>query len=424
LFFPVFFTCVFGAVVVTLRFNNPSRLPARFQSDHRLLPQSLCIADRAEVASSSSLEFPGSSSTTSTSNADIGKDDWQYAPVAWGAGWFVIMALLVGLTNAKWADLKYPSFDGRDHVGFSAWESCSYGYKDNDVVWAKPYDLSKCTSTYLSTCATNDAMTKCSTVSFSNIPDINKEYEKSWTACREVCPMFKWSQWCDAQACGGTLHKLQCQNVTDAVMRPYVVNYGPSHVVGSADKTHAWKKGDRCRALSDVCDNSESIKVAGDVGVVALVCAIIGHVAVMTYNSMQKKRDMKMMLIFSLGSWCLTWLFCFVAWLCFFTASQEEATCVVEDVSGNGAVLAKGAFKDIASSSYTFGCVLGSWILSLVAIFAILARLSTAPKFGAAQGRQIGDIGSPKSESVAVPVVEPVVEAVAEANQPAVSEEI
>jgi hypothetical protein len=307
-------------------------------------------------------------------SADIGAGSWQAAPVAWGGGWFVFFALLVSLTNAKWADIKYPSFDKRDHIGFSAWRACNYGYYDNDMDWAQPYDLSECDSTYLNTCAT---MSDCTKVSFSNIPDINQEYENSWTSCRDKCPMFKWLQWCESQACGGTYHKLQCQNVSEAVMRPYVVTYGPSGSLGLQDK--AWEKGDRCRNLGDVCDNSKSMKVVGDVGCVAFVFAFLGHVAVLVYNSQYKKKDVKMVLVFGLVSWLFMWVFSFISWLHYVTVSKDKTTCVVEDVSGTGAVLATGAFKDIAGSSYTFGYMIGSWIISLVVIVSILVRLANAP---------------------------------------------
>jgi hypothetical protein len=266
------------------------------------------------------------------------------------------------------------------------------------MVWAKPCNLTQCTDVVLQECASK-SMAKCQKhISFSNVPDVNKDYESSWIACRETCPMFKWSQWCENQGCGGTLHRQQCQNVSSAVMRPYVVQYGPS----SSNK-HAWKKGDMCRDFDDICDNGQSVKVAGDCGVVGLVCVILGQITVIAYNSMHKKQDMTMVLATSLACWCLGWLFCFVSWTSYLSASKAEATCVVEDVSHTGAVLATGAFKDIANSSYTFGCVVGSWVLLKVIIVAVGLRLLSGPKRLLPSG-EAEDISSTKTEPTAVSV--------------------
>lgn len=372
-----FLALLFGAIaVLTLRSKAPEKLPLFFQRDPKWLPNSLRI-NKDEEASGDGLTV-----NVAASSADIGAGDWQAAPVAWGGGWLILFALLVALTNAKWADIKYPSFDKRDHIGFSAWKACNYGYYDSDMVWATPYDPTNCDNTYLEACATDASKTSmgdCTKVSFSNIPDINQEYENSWMNCRARCPMFKWLNWCESRACAGTFHKMQCQNVTEAVMRPYVVTYGPSGGFGLTDK--AWTKGDRCRNLEDVCDNSKSMKVVGDVGCVGLVFAFLGHVAVMIYNFQYKKRDVKMVLVFALANWLLMWIFSFVSWLHYVTVSEEKTTCMVEDVSGTGAVLATGAFKDIAGGSYTFGYMVGSWVLSLGVIIAISARLLNAQPF-------------------------------------------
>jgi len=401
----VLLVIITGAIVICyLRLNKPTKLPLRFQADPQWLPNSLRINKTAEAAELESVP-------AAVQDADIGKDDWRAAPVAWGGGWFVLFALLVALTNAKWADIKFPAFDKRDHVGFSAWKTCSYSFKENDMVWAKPYDLTQCTDAVLANCASKSMATCHKHISFSNVPDVNKDYEASWIACRETCPMFKWSQWCENQACGGTLHLQQCQNVSSAVMRPYVVEYGPS---GSK---HAWKKGDMCRDFDDICDNGKSVKVAGDCGVVGLVCVILGQITVIAYNSMHKKRDMTMVLASSLGCWCVGWLFCFVSWTTYLSASNAEATCVVEDVSHTGAVLATGAFKDIAGSSYTFGCVVGSWLMLKVIILAVGLRLTGGSKHSSPSG-EAEDALSTKTESTAAAVAPPLATKTESTTQP------
>jgi len=334
------------------------------------MPNSLRVNRTEEYASQST------GGTTGVSDADIGKDNWQAAPVAWGGGFFVLFMLLVAMTNAKFGDIKFPEFDKRDHVGFSGWKACSYGYKDNDMVWAKPYNMSLCTDAALQTCASK-SMSKCQTVSFSNTEDVNEEYEESWTSCRAICPMFKWKQWCMNQACGGTKHEEQCQNVADAVLRDYVVEYGPQ---GAG--LVAWKKGDMCRPIGDICDNHKSIKVPGDLGVVALVLVFLGQGSVLAYNSIHKTKDAnttKLVLTGSLVCWLSAWLFSFMSWATYLEASKGETTCVVEDASGTGAVFAKGPFNKIANSSYTYYCIITAWFLMKFIILAIGARLATGP---------------------------------------------
>merc|ERR1719183_81278 len=130
---------VASIVICYFRLNKPEKLPAKLQGDPRWMPNTLRVNRTEEYASQST------GGTTGVSDADIGKDNWQAAPVAWGGGFFVLFMLLVAMTNAKFGDIKFPEFDKRDHVGFSGWKACSYGYKDNDMVWAKPYNMSLCT---------------------------------------------------------------------------------------------------------------------------------------------------------------------------------------------------------------------------------------------------------------------------------------
>jgi len=110
-----------------------------------------------------------------------------------------------------------------------------------------------------------------------------------------------------------------------------------------------------------------------------------------------------MVLASSLGFWCVGWLFCFVSWTSYLSASNALATCVVEDVSHTGAVLATGAFKDIASSSYTFGYVVGSWLMLKVIILAVGLRLLSGSKPGSPSG-EAEDALSTQAEPSAVAV--------------------
>jgi len=387
--------------ITILRLTCSNFLPTLLQRDPSWLPRPLCVAPPEEIDMDDS-------SHAAASSADIGAGDWQSAAIAWGGGWFIIFALLVALTNAKWADIKYPSFDGRDHIGFSAWRACNYGYEEKDMAWAQPYNPSLCDTAVLNTCgATAESLNNCDQASFADVPLNNEKYQESWKSCRDQCSMEKWLQWCENRLCDGTKHKVQCQNVSDAVMRPFVVTYGPSDAFGSKDR--AWVKGDRCRNLEDFCDNSNSMKVVGDLGCASLAFAFVGHVSVMVYNSRYKVRDLGKVLVFGLINWVLMCIFSFASWVHYLVVGSEKTTCIVEDISSTGAVLATGAFTDIANQSYTLGYVIGSWILSIFVILAIMGRLANGPNVRSKSvPRELDarkEISKPKQEEILETIV-------------------
>jgi len=168
--------------------------------------------------------------------------------------------------------------------------------------------------------------------------------------------------------CLGSDHKLQCKNVTKAVYRPYTVEYGPAG-------KKAWKAGARCRPLEDVCTGVDSIiPVAGNFAVVGLVFVGLGQITLIGASMWQ---DRLLPLVLSLASYVFAWAAMLVSWTTFAGATNTHATCIVEDESGAGAVMASGRFGDITNGngSYTFGFVIGAWLLSVVTIALIALRV-------------------------------------------------
>jgi len=354
---------LFLATLLTLflRFKMPTKLPMVLQSNPKWMPKVLHTAD-------SESEQPSTADgiENQVGNADIGAGEWQFAPVAWGSAWFILLALLISVFNCKWADIKYPVFDGRDHVGIGAWQVCSNAYED-DMSWSVSYDQLSCNLT----CAETEDMDQCSlSAAFSTTEGANDKYEDSWKACRETCSIQTWEAHCLNMNCGGSKHMEQCKNVTEAVYRPYQITYGPSN--GAL----AWEAGERCKGVQDICDNSGSLKSAGDLGVSALVFHSIALTCLMVYCYTWKKRDMSKLLIASLALFWIAWTLLFVAWIIIAVISGKKATCLVEHISKTGAVWATGTFSDIVNGpSYTFGCVVGAWILYFVTIIAIILRI-------------------------------------------------
>lgn len=169
------------------------------------------------------------------------------------------------------------------------------------------------------------------------------------------------------KVCAGGLHFEQCRNVTSAVERNHGVEYGE---VGQ----FAWKAGRLCRDITEICSNAGSIKVAGDFAATGLFFVCLGQVTLLAYVFLGKKRDMGKFLHASLASFVVAWLALLIGWWAFAAATDQSATCVVQDVSKTGAVRATGRFGDIINEggSYTFGFVIGAWLLLPLTIALIV----------------------------------------------------
>merc|ERR1719221_683200 len=347
------FTLIFLRAYPSLR----SKLPGMLQKDPSWLPPSLRAQGGDDtLPAGSAKEGKGEE----TGDADMGAANaWWQSALAWGCGWFALMMLVVALPNCQWANLKYPKFDGRDHVGIGAWQACSAAYESSQD-WARP--LSGCSSSYLETCA---AIPSCLDGDVSN-----EDYEKSWVNCRSKCSLDAWASHCHGMKCGGSYHAEQCTNVTQAVHQNFRVEYQISN-------KPAWNAGERCRDISDICDNGEDLGNAGVLGWLGFGFLSLGQCLLMAYVAMHKKRDMLMCLAASLASFLLAWILLLCCWAMFANAVRSDVRCVIVDASGTGAVTATGAFGDIVrgQGSYSFAFVVASWALATTVVGVVSHRL-------------------------------------------------
>jgi sodium-dependent phosphate cotransporter len=364
-------------LVIALRNSRPEMLPGFLKGDARWMPNAIRVAKTSEEEQSG---------VNRAVSADLGADNWQAAPAAWGIGWFVILALLMVCFNNKWADMKYPAFDKRNHYGIGGWSVCSYAF-ENDMSWAPLRTGSACDATIAKE---NSKFSKaCSTfavqeekiVGFASLYGSNAAYEKSWTAVRADCSLLQWHAWCEKQDCAGEDHKLQCQNVSDAVFRPYQENYGPQQ-----KDSKAWigSKGNLCRAIDTMCTNVDgSIKSAADLSVVGLVLAGIGQICLLVYSMKQHLHKVAMV---SCGFFGLASIFLLSSWAVFAGIKNKDSKCIVEADSNKGAIYASGKFGEIINDagSYTYGVVIGAWLLLFLPMALLVIRIKNvmtpAPK--------------------------------------------
>ena len=79
----------------------------------------------------------------------------------------------------------------------------------------------------------------------------------------------------------------------------------------------------------------------------------------------------------SCGLFSLAWVMLLASWTTFAGTISKDTTCIVEAESRTGAVMASGKFGDIinGSGSYTFGFVIGCWLLLPVTIALVAMRI-------------------------------------------------
>jgi sodium-dependent phosphate cotransporter len=356
--------------IVSLRTHKPHLLPGALKKDFAWMPPSLRVEKVPEE------ETAG----TTASSADLGAENWQAAPAAWGMGWFIVLALVVVCFNAKWADMKYVDWDGRNHYGISFNQVCSKAF-EADMAWAPVLNEAACPATTFYSCGGGDVThptllaKSCKKSDFSTTEGSYKAYQSSWSKCRAVCSAKQWESWCIGLNCGGSDHKLQCQNVTGAVHRGYDIAHGPKG-------TMAWTKGELCRPLSDMCTKVDgSVKAAGALGVVGFVMALTAQLLLVT-NSM-RPAWMKTLMA-SLAFFALAWIFLLASWAAFAGSIGQDAECIVEaETTGKkGVVKAIGKFGDIINGggSYTFAFVIASWCLLPVPMALIALRIRDVQK--------------------------------------------
>jgi len=368
--------------LIGLRTNKPHILPAKLRQDATWMPNSLRVDKLPE---DDDVAIGGVASS-----ADLGAKNWQAAPAAWGTGWFIVLALVVVVFNAKWADMKYTSWDKRPHYGISSGSACSSAFTA-DMPWAPKMDEALCPATTFYSCGggnvTHPALLAkgCKRADFSTTAGSFDAYQDSWAACRTSCSAKQWESWCIGMSCGGSDHKLQCQNVTGAVHRGYDVVYGPAGANAWTGE-NALGVVSNCRPLSDLCTKVDGpLKAAGALGVVGFVMALVAQIMLVT-NSMRP--DFTQALMASLAFWALAWVFLLASWSTFASTISMDAECLVGAESGTGVVKAIGKFGDIinGSGSYTFAFVICAWLLLPVPMALIGLRIragkaiETAPK--------------------------------------------
>merc|ERR1719498_1583048 len=172
--------------LIGLRDNKPHLLPEKLKQDPDWLINSLRVNKLAEEPAASAA--PQSSSAAVS--ADLGKGTWRNAPAAWGIGWLILLARLATVFNAKWADMKYQSWDKRNHYGLARSQACSYAF-EKDMKWAPQVDTSLCSASVLNACGA-DLIKGCKGGSFSEDKGANAKYEKAWTNCRTKCATKQW----------------------------------------------------------------------------------------------------------------------------------------------------------------------------------------------------------------------------------------
>jgi hypothetical protein len=117
------------------------------------------------------------------------------------------------------------------------------------------------------------------------------------------------------------------------------------------------------------------LKVTGDFSIVALVGAGSGLV-ILLVSQFLGQRGPRTLLHISLGAFFFGWVALLASWWSFITARGKQATCIVQAETGEGAVWAHGAFREIFhTGAYAFGTVLGSWLLLPVTMLLILQRI-------------------------------------------------
>jgi hypothetical protein len=147
------------------------------------------------------------------------------------------------------------------------------------------------------------------------------------------------------------------------------VKYGPAG-------GKAWTKGDVCRDVKDLCtDVDGSVKVAADLSVAGLVGVGLGQACLIAYS--MKPETGNPVVMTSLALFAFAWIMLLASWTAFAGTIGKDAKCIVEADSNKGAVIASGKFGDIINDagSYTFGFVIGAWLLLSVTITLVLLRI-------------------------------------------------
>jgi len=356
--------------LIWMRSYYPEKLPRAFRRNFSWLPPTLCVGGDASQPSWNA-GAAAATAASSVGDADMGsKGAWWQSVLAWGSGWFILMMLVMALPNCQWANLKYPKFDGRDHMGIGASQACSAMFEEG-MSWAKP--VSGCSQADLQACGT---LARCSESGFSDEYGSNVDYEKAWVACRKNCALQEWSQFCLSQSCSGSLHQKQCNNVTEAVHQDFRVSH-------KATTDMAVAAGSRCRDVSDICDNGAALGNVGGFGWCGFAFSVLGQILLLAYRSVMAQRQGKVkILTASLGCFFFAWIMLLISWAMFASLSRSETSCIVMDASATGAVVAHGPFGDIIKGwgSYSYAITVASWMLTTLVVGVLVHHLAAEVK--------------------------------------------
>lgn len=139
---------------------------------------------------------------------------------------------------------------------------------------------------------------------------------------------------------------------------------------------NAWEAGELCRGLDFLCTGVDGdIKVAADLAVAGLVFAGAGLGSLIAYSSRQNTH---IIVFASFALWVLASVLLLASWAVFTSTLGKDAQCKVEAESGKGVVVAAGRFSDIIneSGSFTYGFVIGSWLVAFIPIVLIALRIN------------------------------------------------
>jgi len=360
---PLFIMTMCLAVVIYLRLHNPDRLPAKLKQDPAWLPIVLRVEkpDVEEQSTATEMDY---------AEKDIVRNEvpvWGLEKVSNLGAWVLLMFLLVSLPNNQWANLNYTKFDGRPSLGIGAWSVCS-GLFTDEQAWAPRPNFTACTESELAKCFNTSAAFEGCTLNsaFSDDLGANEKYEGAWKKCRGDCRM-RFEDYCVSMGCGGSMHEMQCRNITESVGLKKMVSY--SYPADTAAADSAWKEGDRCRPVSEVCSNSGSLATAGGCGVAGGVFATLGLFFLVSCSYIRNYggvKDLIVSVLLACASFGISSLLLFISWVVFAAASGANTECTVPDMGGSGVVRVKGSFVEIINGrgSYTFAFIIVCWLLA------------------------------------------------------------
>jgi hypothetical protein len=183
------------------------------------------------------------------------------------------MMLVVAVPNCQWGNLKYAKFDERDHIGIGAFQACSKLFESKQE-WAQ---AKHCSLAALQTCV-SEQMSGCNDADYSSKLGANEYYEASWISCRGQCSLAQWEAYCLDMKCGGELHTAQCTNVTKAVAMEKNVKLAYQN-----EAVPAWVAGERCRDISQICDNGAKLEQVGGFGWCGFAFVGIAQILLIAY---------------------------------------------------------------------------------------------------------------------------------------------